>query len=73
MCGVSQILKTMVYQENYGVSQIPYTGGYLQAGRRQKSPPVTVIWPAVLECVHIYIYCLKVNIAGYFLDFAACF
>ena len=45
---------------------------YLKAGRRQKSQPVTVILPAILECVHMHIHCLKVNMDGCFQDFSTC-
>ena len=51
-----------IYQ--YSISWV-----YLKAGSQRKSPLIT---PAVLECVHMHIYCLIVNLAGCFLDFYAC-
>ena len=46
----------------------------LKADRRRKSPPVTctVILPAILECVHMHIYCMKVNMAGFFPEYNVC-
>ena len=48
---------------------ITFAGVYLKGGSLQKSPPFSVILLAVLECMHIHIYCLMVNLASCFLDF----
>ena len=47
-------------------------GVYLKACRQRKSPPVTVILLIVLECVHMHIYCVKVNMADCFQDCSTC-
>ena len=49
-----------------------YTGVYLNACRQGKSCLITVIFLAVLECVHnnMYICCLRVNMTGCFSGFS---
>ena len=49
-----------------------YIGVHFQADRRRKSPPVTIISSAILKCVHMHMFCLKVNMAVCFPDFSAC-
>ena len=58
--------------KQFNFKKILRTGVYLKAGSQRILPLITVILPAVQECVHMHIYCLRVNLADCFPEYSAC-
>ena len=43
--------------------------GLFKSRQAAKIPPIEVILPVVVECVHMYMNCLRINMAGCFSEF----